>query len=188
MVSALLVLILISWLTRQVLYYGFGVGQSYLYHAFETRMDQLAIGCLLAVALRRRMFYAVWRLACASPLAPALVIAALAVSSLFHGSDPYRFTVGYTIEPILTAVLLVQLVVFSGNRVWALFNSGPMLFLGRISYSLYLYQQITLYTARRLSAEYPVAVQFVFALACTIVAAWASYAFVEKRFRSPGAS
>ena len=187
MVKALLALIVISWLARQILYYGFGVGQSYLYHGFETRMDQLAVGCALAGVLRGRMFYAFWRLACASPIAPALVIAALAVSSLFHGSDPYRFTVGYTVEPILTAVLVVQLIVFSRHRVWGLFNSAPMLFLGRISYSLYLYQQITLHTARRLTADYPIGVQFGFAVTCTIVTAWLSYTFVEQRFRSSGA-
>lgn len=184
MVRALLALIVLSWSVRQLLYHGFGVGQSYLYHAFETRMDQLAIGCLLAVALRRRLFGGLWRFVCASAWAPAVVVVLLALSSLLHGSDTYRFTIGYTIEPALTAILLVQLVAFSGHPVWSLFDSRPMLFLGRISYSLYLYQQITLFTARRLTAEFPVAVQFGFAVVCTIVAAWLSYTFVEQRFRA----
>lgn len=188
MAKALVALIAVAWAARQVLHYGFDVGQSYIYHAFETRMDQLAVGCLLAVLLRERMLHGLWRFACASPIAPALVIAALAASSLLHGSNAYRFTVGYTIEPVLTAVLLVQLIVLSGHRVWGLFNSAPMLFLGRISYSLYLYQQITLYTARRLTADYPVVVQFGFAVACTVLAAWASYTFVEQRFRGARAS
>src|SRR5437867_911473 len=34
---------------RSVLYAGFHVGSAYVYNAFETRFDNLAVGCLLAL-------------------------------------------------------------------------------------------------------------------------------------------
>src|SRR5205823_491556 len=49
-------------------------------------------------------------------------------------------------------------------------------------YSLYLYQAMTLFTAKRLTAGLPVAVQFAFAVAVTVLFATASYFLVERPF------
>lgn len=182
---ALVGIILLSWALRLVLQYGFNVYQGYIYHSFETRMDQLAIGCLLAVQIKRGEWSDGWRKVLSNPWMPALVIAAIAISSLFHEQIHYRFPIAYTVEPTLTALLIVMLVVQCEHPVWRQFNHPVMRFIGRISYSLYLYQQLTLSTARRLTEHYPVLVQYAFAWAVTIGFALLSYHLIEKRFRVP---
>jgi peptidoglycan/LPS O-acetylase OafA/YrhL len=182
---ALLGIIALAWVLRLVLQYGLHANQGYIYHAFETRMDQLAIGCLLAVLLRRGQWSEIWRVMLSHPLTPALVIGCIAASSLFHGQVHYRYPLAYTLEPLLTALLIVTLIVQSEHAVWRHFNHPVMRFIGRISYSLYLYQQLTLSTARRLTEHLPLFVQYAFAWAVTIGFALLSYHFVEKRLRSP---
>jgi peptidoglycan/LPS O-acetylase OafA/YrhL len=181
--TVLLAVIMGVWILRVVLHFGLGVYQGYIYHSFETRMDQLAMGCLLAVLLKREVLTNVWRFITSRTYLPAIVIAVIAASSMLHGSFDYRFAIGYTLEPLLTAILLVQLIVLAETAPWKFFNGVIMGFLGRISYSLYLYQQLTLYTARSFTAEYPVAIQLAFAIAVTVAFAAFSYYFIEQRFR-----
>ena len=173
-----------AWILRVTLHFGLGVYQGYIYHAFETRMDQLAIGCLLAVLLKRKVLGTFWFFVTSRIYMPAIAILVIAASSMLHGSLDYRYAIGYTLEPLFTAILLVQLIVLSDTMPWKFFDGALMTFLGRISYSLYLYQQLTLYTARRLTAEYPVAIQLAFAIMVTVVFATISYYFIEQRFRS----
>ena len=181
---ALIVVIVASWTTRMVMQYGLHVYQGYIYHAFETRVDQLAIGCLLAVLLKRFTLGGAWRRFLMNPLTPAIVIACLAVSSLFHTEFHYRFPVAYTIEPVLTALLILLLIAQSEHPVWRQFNHPALRFIGRISYSLYLYQQLSLSTAQSLTARFPVFVQYVFACAVTIGFALASYYLIEQPLRA----
>jgi peptidoglycan/LPS O-acetylase OafA/YrhL len=84
---------------------------------------------------------------------------------------------------VLTALLITMLIAQSEHPVWRLFDHPAMRFIGRISYSLYLYQQLTLDTARRLTEHAPVLVQYAFAWAVTIAFALASYHFVEQPLR-----
>jgi peptidoglycan/LPS O-acetylase OafA/YrhL len=55
-------------------------------------------------------------------------------------------------------------------------------YLGRISYSLYLYQQITLYPVRRVLGAQPVVLQLVVAIFLTVAVASASYFLIERPF------
>jgi peptidoglycan/LPS O-acetylase OafA/YrhL len=182
---ALLAIIALAWALRIALQYGLQAYPGYIYHAFETRMDQLAIGCLLAVLLKRGEWGSGWQRLLCNPFTPAIVIVCIAVSSLFHQQVHYRYPLAYTLEPLLTALLIVVLIVQSEHPVWRQFNHPVMQFIGRISYSLYLYQQLTLSTARRLTENMPVLVQYAFAWAVTIAFALMSYHLVEKRLRAP---
>jgi peptidoglycan/LPS O-acetylase OafA/YrhL len=173
-----------AWILRGILYFGLGIYQGYIYHAFETRMDQLAMGCLLAVLLKRKVLQTFWLFVTSRIYLPAIAILIIGASSMLHWSFDYRYAIGYTLEPLFTAILLVQLIVLSETMPWKFFNGALMTFLGRISYSLYLYQQLTLYTATRLTAEYPVPIQLAFAIVVTVAFATISYYLVEQLFRS----
>jgi peptidoglycan/LPS O-acetylase OafA/YrhL len=169
---------------RAALTYVFEVDESYIYSAFDTRVDQLLIGALAAVLLKRRVLRRFWSRACAHPVAPVVPLALL-VASVAYGENRvahYRDVVGFTLAPLLYAVMIVQVVSLSASRTWSWLDSAPARFLGRISYPLYLYQQVTLYPVRRLLAGAPVAVQVVVAVAVTIVVASLSYYVVERRF------
>jgi peptidoglycan/LPS O-acetylase OafA/YrhL len=95
----------------------------------------------------------------------------------------YRNVIGFAIDPLLIAVLIVQLVANRGLTATIL-NSKPMVFLGTISYSTYLYQQIVLWpTGEALSAlGAPRAVSFVGCVVAVWLVASLSYALVERPF------
>jgi len=172
-----------AWIWRSVLQFALRTDQSYIYRAFETRIDHLMIGCLLALLLHRGALDGVFQKLCRHVLAPMFSVVLLAISAGFFGrSSGYRDSIGFIVEPLLVAVLLVQLIYFSSSPQWKWLNSGVLRWLGRISYSLYLYQQISLHPARRLLEKYPVIVQLAAGIACTVIAAGVSFYLVEKYF------
>ena len=44
--------VLVVWIHRTLCHLVYGVRLEYIYRAFDTRMDHLAVGCLLAVLLK----------------------------------------------------------------------------------------------------------------------------------------
>jgi len=183
LIKLLVITILGVWIYRAILWFGIGVYQGYIYHAFEARVDHVLVGCLLAVLIKMdtiaNLAYKVsWH-----PSFPLITIAILGISASFHSHFDYRYSVGYAFEPILIAVLIVQLVGVSCCPVWRTLTENPVVkYLGQISYSLYLYQQLILFTARRITQSLPIVIQLIFAIVVTIIAASASYFLVERQF------
>ncbi len=170
------------WIHRALLHLVFHVRPEYIYRAFDTRLDHLAVGCLLAILLKRGHLDGLARAVTRSAWLPLLTLAVLFAAQAGHGSLTFMYTVGYAIEPLLTALFLLQLVWFSDTGGWRIVEHPVTRYLGRISYPLYLWQQLTLYTSKRVLAGQPVALQFAFALAVTVAFASASYFIVEKPF------
>lgn len=184
MTTFLVCLIGAVWVHRAVLCFGFHIDQAYIQDAFDTRLDALMVGCLLAVLLKRRALSSVWRIASANTLMP-LVTLALLMISVYAGEiyiDRYRDVFGFALEPLLIAVFIVQMIAFSSTRSWGWTGWGAVRFLGRISYSLYLYQQLTMYSARKALAAYPVIIQLAGAILVTIILATISHYVIERPF------
>jgi peptidoglycan/LPS O-acetylase OafA/YrhL len=84
-------------------------------------------------------------------------------------------------DPVLVALLIVQLIAFADDG-WRVLNAAPLRYLGRISYSIYLYQQIVSGVIESLLKGLPFPVQLsVYVVAVTVVAS-ASYWIVERPF------
>lgn len=184
MTRFLVILIGAVWLHRLILYFIFHVNQAYFYASFDTRLDNLMVGCLFAVLLKRGALYSFWRVLC-SNLFMMLLVVALYLCSMYSGQllmPRYRDLVGFAIDPILIALLMVQLISFSNDSYVRWIDSSLMRFLGRISYSLYLYQQITMDFAHKLFANQPVIVRFLAAVAVTVAVASFSYYVIERPF------
>lgn len=118
MTTFLVCLIGAVWVHRAVLCFGFHIDQAYIQDAFDTRLDALMVGCLLAVLLKRRALSSVWRIASANTLMP-LVTLALLMISVYVGEiyiDRYRDVFGFVIEPLLIAVFIVQMIAFSHDH------------------------------------------------------------------------
>jgi len=176
-------LILTVWIYRIILCV-LKVDQGWIYAAFDTRMDHLAVGCLLAVLLKRSAWQPFWNSVCAHPLLPLITIGLLLIS-IYDGGlllRRYRDVVGFAVEPVLIAVLLVQLIAFSAVGMWRWLEWPLFRFLGRISYSLYLYQQLTLFSIRKRLEGQPVFVQLILAVLGTTVVASLSYFVIEQPF------
>ncbi len=157
---------------RSLLYLHFKVGSAYVYNAFDTRFDNLAVGCLLAILCFNRPFQALfanrspW-----IPLAPAfLVFASRAMTSL-----GYHYSVGQTVDAVLIGVFIVQII----QRPWSWLDHPTVRWLGTLSYPMYLYHAWGLGVAHKLVQGS--AAVLLAGTATTVVLASCSYYLLETR-------
>ncbi len=180
LVTALVAIIagVMAW--RCLLYLGLGVPEAYAYNAFDTRFDNLAVGCLLAVGLGdARARRAATHLA-RSQLLPLVTLALLWISRE-RISNAWHHGPGFTVDALLLAVLLVQLVQLSRAPLWRWLEHPGVRYVGRISYPMYLWHAWGLSAARHVDALPPLG-RFALGVALTLGVASASYFFVEKPF------
>ena len=174
--------ILAVWIYRNLLYLA-GAPEEYVYTAFDTRIDHLLVGCLLAVSLRYGYFGRGWTVVCSKPGYTLLTLGAFA-GSITAGcilGPAYRNTIGFMVDPILVAILLGQLLA-SPARYVAWMDSRAFVYLGTISYSTYLYHKIVSGLVMKVGAGLPAAIVVPAGLAATYVVAILSYYLVEKPF------
>lgn len=188
MAKALMAGVGLVWVHRLLIRFVLGVGQGYVYEAFDTRADHLMIGCLLAVVLRYEMFPRFWGAVCVRPAAFTVPAALLACSlaaqtALGHA---YRDGAGFVFDPLLTAVVLAQLIAFRDAAAFRWLDTRPARYLGRISYSTYLYQQVMIGPALRALSAFPAVIQIPGAIAGVLAAASVSHFAVERPFLHGG--
>jgi len=150
-----------------------GVDQAYVYNTFECRADAIFVGCGLAIALRSGLFPRLWQRLCGHWLNLVASISVLSLVLMIHGSGSYfRDMAGHAIEPILIAIVLVQLLGIDVRPLdWL--DTRPFQFLGMISYSTYLYHGLV---------PLPGSVPVIFKLVPAYLLATLSYYLVEKPF------
>jgi peptidoglycan/LPS O-acetylase OafA/YrhL len=155
--------------------------EEYIYEAFDTRMDHLLIGCLLAVVLRSEWRPAVWR-ALSNRMAGSAALILLAGLSIFsHYRPAFRDSVEFIVEPILAACLIVFAMAHASDYCRFL-NWNWMAYLGRISYGIYLYHMFMAGVARRIAAMFGLAPQIWLSVGVTVLAASLSYFLIERWF------
>ena len=175
----LLSCIALVWIHRASLAFA-GVDDQYLYRAFDTRADQLFVGCLLAVALKQGWGMRFWERMC-RPLAAVATIALLQLSLWLDYNDAptaflYRFVVGQAVEPFLLAIVLVQ-----GIMLWDRFLEWrPLRYLGTISYGMYLYHALALALVRRLTTSEPGIPSTMLGIIATAALASVSFFLLER--------
>ena len=109
-------------------------------HRFETTADALAIGCLLAYVrpwLGTNAFYARVRASGAPYLLPLVILGGASL-----GRHPHlEYMVGIPVANLSIALLIDWTVRTPSTVLGRLLNTAPLAFVGRMSYSLYLWQQ-----------------------------------------------
>lgn len=170
-------------LYREALVFVLQRDQGYIYEAFDTRADHLLIGCLLAVALRSGAWSGLWLRLCSSPWLVAIPLGLLAISSALalQLGATYRDAVGFVIDPLLVVVLIVQTIAYPAAGFGPVLNWGWIRYLGTISYSVYLYQQLVVDPVRKLTAGWP-AISLLATILAVMAMASASYWIVERPF------
>jgi peptidoglycan/LPS O-acetylase OafA/YrhL len=146
-----------------------GLPGTYIFGAFETRADAIAIGCVMAIANRERR---IPRWLIDQKWTGLAAVTAICASSAVDLNGP-RFA--WALVAVACAVILIQAIAHSQSRWYGWLNSAPLRALGVISYSLYLYHPF----ASRLPGGFrnlPFGVVFAIALAT------GSYWMVEKPF------
>jgi peptidoglycan/LPS O-acetylase OafA/YrhL len=150
--------IIAVWIYREFLIFVVHRSQGYIYEAFDTRADHLMVGCILAVALRERVWPRLWQLLVASPWRMWITAAGLVVSAtLSHhlGGATYRDSLAFIVDPLLAAALIVQGTAYSSAALGKLLNWGWVSYLGVISYSIYLYHPLAMSLGEKLFRRLP---------------------------------
>ena len=152
---------------------------AYIYNAFDTRFDCLAVGCLLAVCVEHEKFRRAVGLVTRWSWLPLVTLAVL--MQLKRAPVLYQYTMGYTVHAILLSVFIVQLVALYKSRLWNWLEHPAVKYVGGISYPMYLYHQWGIGLGYK-AAFLPQLGQYAVGMAATIGVAAASYHFVERPF------
>jgi peptidoglycan/LPS O-acetylase OafA/YrhL len=168
---ALLVLFTIGW--RLALIWNETSGER-IYNGFDTRVDTILVGCCLAFVPASKMKWA--------PFLVWLALFAAMVFTLFGSYGRWVEIWGFTAIALASAVLVAGAANISdGQMSHALLSSRPLVWLGQISYGMYLWHfPILVGVADRL--ELQGVTRLAFTLGATIVLATISYLFVEVPF------
>lgn len=184
----------LAW--RVWLVYGIGLANlapERTYEATDTRIDSIVFGCVLSVLIARAAAHGgvdasalLRRLGSRPALAGG---ALLLLATLLWRDEAFRESWRYTLQGLALAPLFVHLFV-SGRRdaLHRLLASAPMVFIGKISYSLYLYHWLALCALAQLLGTGPgqiLAVRLA-AISLMLVLAIGSYRLVEAPLRRYG--
>jgi peptidoglycan/LPS O-acetylase OafA/YrhL len=177
-------LILCAPLVRFAAYTLLHAKLRYLYSAFECRVDALLIGCLTAVLIRRGIFERFTAVVHCHASAPAISIALLAGLVSLESAAPaaFGYIIGFSLEAILAALLLTQLVAFHASAAWKWIDSPVLKYLGRISYPLYLYHLLVRDIVARLGENWPLPARQIVQLSAVLIVAAGSYRLIESPF------
>jgi len=169
------VVVVAAW--RTYLFLGAGIGTLYVYAAFDTRADSLAIGGLLAALTRSGSFSAGAEAVARRPWWGLVTVVLVAISRTGI-SDAWHYTLGFTVDSLLIAVLIVQLLQWYAHPLYRWLGSPVARYLGRISYSLYLWHGYGLAIGARLPG--PVLLQRIGGVLAGISLASGSYYLIER--------
>ena len=178
------------WVRRFVLTFLTPVDEGYIYAAFDTRIDHILLGCLLAIVSAQAWSRALLEHLVRKTYFPLITLAILVgatVTDEWLGRATgarvvYRDVAGFALEPLVIALFIFQVVKLGNRSPWSWLEWPVLRFVGRLSYSLYLYQQLALWSvSSRLAAQSPI-VQFVVATGATAALAAGSYYLVERPF------
>lgn len=148
---------------------AYGVG-----HRFETIADALAIGCLLAATRTLLHQTPAYRRLIESPAFVIVPLLALGAGMLQDRPQIF-FGAGISISNVMIALCIDWAVTFHRGRIGRLLNAVPLMAIGWISYSLYLWQQPFL---NRASDAW--ITEFPQNLGATMALAVASYLLIER--------
>jgi peptidoglycan/LPS O-acetylase OafA/YrhL len=140
--------VVIAW--RCAFYFGLGGSMAWVWNAFETRADALALGCLLALgwdtAPVRRAASVLGRWA-PGPLA---TLALLVLSRSALSAEWWQASLGLTFTAVLAGVLVVQLAALETRAGGTAWGHPAVRYLGRITYGTYLFHALALDAAMHL--------------------------------------
>jgi peptidoglycan/LPS O-acetylase OafA/YrhL len=180
---SLIVLIVAMAVLRAIVYSHFGFVPAY--NSTVTHGDGLLMGCLLALFMEGE-----------SPILGGLkwlkgpkvgVVAPLGVFAIFLiASLSFSFLMlgGYSVLFLLTCAWVGHLALARENlgAVGRFLSMRPLVYLGRISYGLYIFHYPLFYLARHTRLQFwPVGAQIVTYMALALVVATVSWVFVERR-------
>jgi peptidoglycan/LPS O-acetylase OafA/YrhL len=159
--------------------FGFNAPMERTYMASDARVDSILFGCALAVwrnpvvddyPLDARRWGLLW-----------LPLALLVLAVCMVARDPaFRETARYTLQGAALTVVFVAAIRFRQWPPFRVLNSRVAVFIGMLSYSLYLVHFAVLFAMERIAPTLHPVPRGTLALALSIGASYAIYRLVEK--------
>lgn len=144
----------------------------------DFRMDSILVGCALALSLDRAELFTQFSPFLRWATHPVWILPTLLFWTLYCDVPPL-WSVYLTIQTILVCGLVFNTIVFPDSVLGRLLELGPICFLGLISYSLYLWQQVFLVTN---DPDWGLVRDLPFCLFACVAVAMLSYFIVERPF------
>ncbi|MGK0186625.1 MAG: peptidoglycan/LPS O-acetylase OafA/YrhL [Verrucomicrobiales bacterium] len=128
---------------RCVLVFQLGADHDRVYYASDARFDNILYGSVFALlwnpALGKTWNRPHWQL-----MALVIACAALVIFTFVYRNEDFRNTLRYTIQGLTLMPLFYYVITCRDTITHRLLNWKPMVFLGKISYSLYLLHVLVL--------------------------------------------
>ena len=152
----------------------FGAPPVRTYYGVDTRADALLIGCAAGLLVSCGMM----RVRALKPwLVPALILIVFCMATAGYGSS-FMSMGGFTLFAIATAILLVHVVLLPSGYMRGLLELRPLVWVGKISYGLYLWHYPVFKATSFLGVSWPL--QLTVALAVTLGLTCFSYYLIER--------
>ncbi|HEX2296664.1 MAG TPA: acyltransferase [Actinomycetota bacterium] len=154
-----------------------------LYYALDTRFDELLVGCLGGIAYVHAgdRLRAIDRGLARRASIAALLLLAVAIVLVPQADYDVLHLGGYTVLAAATLVIVVVCVTGLWPGLERALSAPALVFVGKISYSLYLWHVLVILVASR-ATFLPEVVREVAQVPLSFAAACASYFFVERPF------
>lgn len=181
LVIAALVLLVVASVARVVIFSMPTISNKAAWFCSFTRLDPIAVGILLCLVLRGRVpgFATTTRALLIAAGAVTLYVAAVPLNGV---ADDHTMLEGLIAYPLGTLGALLIFLGFLGARL----DWRPLVYLGQISFGLYVYHLLALNIAKEgllhFTGDCPFLWRGAIALPITVVLAMASYAFLELPF------
>ena len=151
----------------------------------DTRMDTLMTGAALAYfvhnlpgrRLSDRLSKVLGRMA-----APVGFVGVLAVIHIVTWYSPWMGWIGYVLVAGAAMLVIADLVIGRHSLLAKPLAWGPMVWIGRISYGLYLYHLPVYYLVEKIMPDQPLGVRLSVKVMVSLSLAAASFYLVEKKF------
>ncbi|MCH8620578.1 acyltransferase [Undibacterium sp. TS12] len=175
-------LLILFW--RIYLVYGTGLAQLphyRIYTATDTRADSILYGVCLSVIMSRNttLFEHLngWRAFTAG--------ACIMLLSLAIRNEEFRESLRYSLQGIALFLMFPRLV-FSKNHLNSFLQLPFVVYLGRISYSLYLYHWLVIGLVALYLPETHILIRLLVITACSLLLSHLSYRYIEQTFQALG--
>jgi len=154
-----------------------------MYFGSDTRAHELLIGCVASLLMSWGVFHRLTRLGWAFHLASVISLAGILLSLfLVRYNAAFVYNGGFTLICLGTALLILDLVLFP-SVLSRCFEFRPLVWIGKISYGLYLWHYPIFEASRRFFEGRMNPVFFeVIGVGGTFLAATASYYLLERPF------
>jgi peptidoglycan/LPS O-acetylase OafA/YrhL len=156
-----------------------GASADYLTMATDTRVDAILIGCLLAMARNPWLDRAAARSA-RSDWAIAIVSLVVLLGTLIYRDEVFRLTARYTLQSLAIAGLIDLAVARADRLPFRWLNSRPLVYVGTVSYTIYLTHHVILLGVAKQWPQWSVAGWLVASAALTLLVAEPMRRWVER--------